>query len=52
MVIANVGGQAGLWLGCSFVTIIQAGYYLWLTFWKRMEQKTSLIIIKSRMTVA
>ena len=26
--IANVGGQAGLWMGCSIVTIIQALFYL------------------------
>lgn len=28
MAIANVGGQSGLWLGCSVITIIQVIYYV------------------------
>lgn len=41
MAIANVGGQAGLWLGASAVTVVQALYYVALA----IAEKVSLMII-------
>lgn len=32
--MANIGGQAGLWTGCSAVTIIQGLFYVWLCIGK------------------
>lgn len=37
MAIANVGGQAGLWLGASIVTFIQALYYVALAIGEKLS---------------
>ena len=51
MAVANVGGQCGLWLGASFVTIVQSVYYLLLgvaeKIAKRKDAKVSVIVINS-----
>lgn len=49
MAVANVGGQSGLWLGASFVTLIQAIYYLVLGFVKKVGKSRSNTTAKGRM---
>lgn len=44
MAIANVGGQAGLWLGASVVTVIQALYFLLLGIYHKIANISTQVV--------